>query len=145
MDSDFCWSQYVSRIWAIVDKDSRFALAFGMVGKVFTAFPIGRLSSAALATDHVHDAIGPSFYREIDKKWPWLGDALSLWRLAILCLLGTTSDDRLYRTAWYPRAVVVDEDDRELELLILRTYCSWLMHMYEYSVSRYVWHNQLQP
>lgn len=52
---------------SIVDIDNRFALAFEMVGKVFTAFPIGRLSSA-LATAHVHDDIGPSFYREIDKK-----------------------------------------------------------------------------
>lgn len=51
---------------SIVDMDNRFALAFEMVGKMFTAF--GRLSSAALATAHVHDAIGSSFYREIDKN-----------------------------------------------------------------------------
>lgn len=41
---------------------------FEMAGKVFTAFPIGRLTSAALATAHVHDTIGSSFYREIDKN-----------------------------------------------------------------------------
>lgn len=47
---------------SIVDTDSKFALAFEMAGKVFTAFPIGRSSAA-------HNAIiGPSFYREIDKN-----------------------------------------------------------------------------
>lgn len=51
---------------SIVDMDNRFALAYGMVGKAFTAF--GRLLSAAFATANVHDAIGlgrPSIMRLI--------------------------------------------------------------------------------
>lgn len=130
---------------SIVDIDDRFALAFEMVGKVFTAFPIGRVSSAALATAHVHDAIGPSFYREIDKR-----------RCVVTvapCHFVPVRDDKRrsmigYRTTCCSRAVVVDEDEQqnqegvsELEFLILHTYygysCNYTYMTYAY-VSIYV-------
>lgn len=73
---------------------NRFALAFEMVGKVFTAFLIGRLWSAAPATPHDHDAIGSSFYREIDKNNHGWEMRCHCGVLSFLCLSRTISEDQ---------------------------------------------------
>lgn len=99
---------------SIVGTDSRFALAFEMVGKVFTAF--GRLSSAALATAHVHDAIGllrPSIMRLI--RITMAGACVVT---VASCHVVPFRDNKRRSIIDIVRAVLMDMDDQqELEIV----------------------------